>query len=326
MIVGGGNPAYYGGRAAAPHVPEFHLVQKKDTLWGICNHYYGDPWAWPQVWAHNRSITNPHWIYPGDKVRLLGGPTGTRQGTGQRREEVRVVQRGGGPVGVIELRQNAFADPDEVDKSGEIVGSSQERLMLSAHDEVYIEGNDRFRPQKGQSYSIYKVGRKLKDSGGKGLGFIVEVLGTVQIKSVNEKNVATGVITESVNPMDRYDRVGPLRRRFVQVAPRPAQKDLEAEVIATFHGTKFVAGEDLVFVDRGRNQGVDPGNRFLVVRRGDGYRRLLQDQDDVNSKFPQETVAELTVLDARNETSVCLITRAMKEVRAGDRLRMRRGY
>src|SRR5262249_46681834 len=51
--------------------PELHVVRKGDTLWDICGFYFNDPWHWPKIWSYNPQITNPHWIYPGDLVRLL---------------------------------------------------------------------------------------------------------------------------------------------------------------------------------------------------------------------------------------------------------------
>ena len=51
--------------------PELHVVRRGDTLWDISWYYFSDPWQWPKVWSFNGQITNPHWIYPGDLVRLL---------------------------------------------------------------------------------------------------------------------------------------------------------------------------------------------------------------------------------------------------------------
>ena len=64
-----------------PEVPEEYLVEEGDTLWDVCEYYFGEPRRWPTVWALNPHITNPHWIYPGDILRLrlpgeLTGPDG----------------------------------------------------------------------------------------------------------------------------------------------------------------------------------------------------------------------------------------------------------
>ncbi|HTU60180.1 MAG TPA: LysM domain-containing protein, partial [Polyangiales bacterium] len=49
---------------------EFHTVHQGDTLWQLSDRYFGDPYHWPELWSYNPEITNPHWIYPLDQVRL----------------------------------------------------------------------------------------------------------------------------------------------------------------------------------------------------------------------------------------------------------------
>ncbi len=72
------------GKAAAPG--EMHTVVKGDTLWDLSQHYLGSPWYWPKVWSYNPEIANPHWIYPGNKVRFFPSgeevPTQVEAGTG----------------------------------------------------------------------------------------------------------------------------------------------------------------------------------------------------------------------------------------------------
>ena len=48
--------------------------------------YFADPWCWPQLWAENPQVTNPHWIFPGDVLRLRAGAAGARRAPAPARQ------------------------------------------------------------------------------------------------------------------------------------------------------------------------------------------------------------------------------------------------
>src|SRR3954471_24806671 len=59
-----------------PGAPEEYVIQKGDTLWDLSQKFLNNPWYWPKIWSLNPSIENPHWIYPGNKLRLMPGEGG----------------------------------------------------------------------------------------------------------------------------------------------------------------------------------------------------------------------------------------------------------
>ena len=48
----------------------YYTIQKGDTLWDLSDHFFDSPWLWPELWQENDQIPNPHWIYPGERIRL----------------------------------------------------------------------------------------------------------------------------------------------------------------------------------------------------------------------------------------------------------------
>jgi hypothetical protein len=47
-----------------------YTIKKGDTLWDISSKFLKDPFLWPKLWQRNPYITNPHWIFPGNPIRL----------------------------------------------------------------------------------------------------------------------------------------------------------------------------------------------------------------------------------------------------------------
>ena len=51
-----------------------HHVRRGDTLWDISAAFLGSPFRWPEIERANKDvIRDPHWIYPGQRLRLPDG-------------------------------------------------------------------------------------------------------------------------------------------------------------------------------------------------------------------------------------------------------------
>ena len=58
---------------AEGEAPEEYVVEAGDTLYDICDQLLGEGGFWPRLWSLNPYIKNPHFIWPGMRLRFYPG-------------------------------------------------------------------------------------------------------------------------------------------------------------------------------------------------------------------------------------------------------------
>ncbi|HUJ62310.1 MAG TPA: LysM peptidoglycan-binding domain-containing protein [Kofleriaceae bacterium] len=313
------------GTIHAGPTPELHVVRSGDTLWDICFYYFNDPWQWPKIWSYNPQITNPHWIYPGDLVRLL--PRGVfasepEVGTPTPPETNPSPDTVPPPAKNISvgLRQAAFVEQSDLDRSIKITGSVDEKVLLGIGDQVYLSYPAGKPPEVGKTYSIY-----VPDNPVKGYGAYVHILGELKVVSVQEDKLARGEITAADQEIERGAYVGPLVKEFKTVPPVAPSVDLQGTIVALLANAQLIGQGELVFIDKGKDSGLQVGNRMFVVRRGDAYAAKNNNtvgQDD--QRFPARALGEVVIVEVGDKISVGLITLAVQEMGVGDQVLMQK--
>jgi hypothetical protein len=329
-----------------------HVVQAGDTLSKISQQVYGQPWLWPKLWSQNPQIQNPHWIYPGDQILLSGAPGPMVAGRAQ------TLGSGGFPIkqqlvpqDTVFLRQVGYIDDPAKGILGEIVGAIEPVQLMAQGQQVYIVIKPDQTLSVGQKLTIFRQVREPPKVEGARTppGKLVALQGTVRIDYVNQsKHIARAEILESTEVIERGAKVGFVENRYQVVPPKKIDKDVTARVLTSMHPHVFMGQNQVVFIDRGSIDGLAPGHRLFVTRRGDTWRRTLSttklmartriniDAEELTFEavplngdeqdFPEEVVAELRVIRAHKFSSLAIVAAAKVEVVVGDRAIGRAGF
>lgn len=325
----------------AESVPDVYVVKGGDTLWDIASQFFGDPYEWPRIWSYNPAITNPHWIYPQDRLRLRKDARDSEEiasannaaatiaiGSG-----VRIVQRESSfKPGAIRLRQLAYLDEDALNEAAVISGSPNEWMMMGPYDTVYMNFKGDERPIEGEVLQVFhEIDKEHRVVGEKGV--LIRVLGTVRYEGTDpETGVGRGTIVEAYEPIERGYRLSLGTTSFEIVEPRLANEELEAKIVSSLMGRSVIGAEQLVFIDKGSEDGVEKGHEFLIIYAGDRYREQIGVRRDLGdavprapqpSEYPKEVAAEAIVVDVREQTATLAIMHSHFDIRIGDMARAR---
>lgn len=335
------------GEAVAPG--EVHTVVSGDTLWDLSQQYLGSPWYWPKVWSYNPEIANPHWIYPGNKIRFFPAgeevPSRVEVGTAPQElpgeegveapeafgEETGTVQATGQigyvPKNSTAVLLNGFATSREIDEAGRIVGSFSETQLLSYPDTVYLQFKNPGSVKVGDSYVIFHTTNPITHPVTRDrIGYLTSLVGKVKVLGVS-RDMVKAQITDTWNEITRGDLIGPANEDFLlHVAPRPNEKAVDGTLVEMMVPYLTIVGEhQLVIIDRGSSDGVQVGNTFTVVRQQDLGGNFMEPQKGQQHKWPEEAVGACMVVDVKDRFNTCLMTRSIREILRGDRVVMRVG-
>ncbi|HET6439889.1 MAG TPA: LysM peptidoglycan-binding domain-containing protein [Anaeromyxobacter sp.] len=343
--------------------PDTYTVHSGDTLWDLAGRFLNNPWYWPKIWSYNPDIPNPHWIYPGNVIRFFSSgeeaPTQVTPATAEEKAEAEEEEPEAEPAKELEdlsradmaapvsadekdavsvvgpnkigyipprgtfFRRDAFVTPRELQESGSLQASFEEKAMLSVPDRAYAKFQNSGGIKLGETYAIYRTMRPVKHPvTGELLGYQSSILGAGKVVAMDDK-AATLTITASYEPIERGDLLGPWTEKpYRVVAPRPNAKALKGYIVSAPEEvlTQF-AEHVVVFVDLGKAEGVEEGNRLTVVRAGDAESRPI-DRPGWDEKLPVEDVGSLLVIDVREHASAALVTRSLRELNPGDRVVM----
>ncbi|MDA0224734.1 MAG: LysM peptidoglycan-binding domain-containing protein [Proteobacteria bacterium] len=254
--------------------PARYTVVKGDTLWSIAERFTDAPWRWSELWNLNKDkIRNPDRIFPGDVI-VLDRARGKLALSGTVKLSPRVhaemTRRSAVPSippSVIEpfLSRPLVIEPTGLDKAPSIVGTEDDRVIISAGQSAYVSGMSGTREE---NWHVYRKGGALVDPDTKTtLGYEAIYLGAAQL--VRPGDPATVRLTSTVQEVLKGDRLIAVGKPVsVQYAPHAPTGFKGGRVMSIYGGIGKV-GESgrhsIVTVNRGASDGLEPGHVVALL-------------------------------------------------------------
>ena len=233
---------------------------------------------------------------------------------------------GQAPKRASPIRRDSFVTRRVLEDSGTISAAFEEKALLSSGDKIYARFRNPAPVKIGETYAIFRnEGPVIHPVTHELFGYKTLVLGNARVTALDDR-AATLIVQASYDPIERGDLLGPWTSQLIKpVVSRPNQASLDGVVIALHPNVLTgVAEYNVVYVDKGREDGVEEGNTFDVIRSGDLYGQPL-DRPLQDPTLPREVVGTVVVFDVKDHASSAYIRRSIIEVMVGDKLEMRPG-
>ncbi|MCK6425574.1 MAG: LysM peptidoglycan-binding domain-containing protein [Burkholderiaceae bacterium] len=324
----------------APDAPDTYVVKRGDTLWDISKLFLRSPWRWPELWGMNRAqIRNPHLIYPGQRLRLVrrdgrawlevdGDPRTVKLSPRARASEVDSGAIASIPLHLIQpfLNDAVVLETNELETAPRIVSGREGRTLLGRGDPAYVRGE--MTPRR--DWRVFRNARALKDPVTQELlGWEAAYVGAAEYQRPGSTRTApdgqaeivpaTVLLTSLRQEAGVGDRLAPTGPRdepyFVPHAPA---QPVQAQVVSIY-GEGLSAGQNqIVSINRGRRDGIEPGHVLAVLRAGE---RVTDREDPARAqlRLPDEAHGQVFVFRVFERVSYALILDAQTAVRVGDR-------
>lgn len=324
-------------KASAPNV---YVVKKGDTLWDISKRFLKNPVRWPEIWASNKHVKNPHWIFPGDRLLMCdyqGRPIiGKDEGDGcdgiisrylgstSLQPQIRVESLNNTiPVIPLEhikqwLERYTLMAPDSVQGTPYILGTADQRVLAGKGQKVYVRGNGLV---VGQRYAVYREAEPyvFTDANGKKYTAALElqqVASGIAVRSEGE--VTTLELTDSYNAeVRRGDRVLAEYDPMLPTLFYPTNAESivpGGQIVRVLGSIGTAARHSVVTLDRGTAHGVQTGHVFSVNQKGEV---VTDPKTKERVQLPGERIGEVMVFKAFDQLSYAYVLDSELPIKVG---------
>jgi len=307
----------------------YYTIQKGDTLWDLSNHFNDSPWLWPELWEGNDQISNPHWIFPGERIRLYKKSgsqaipqTDTIQPVKVVPEEPAEGKKAAAPFFMYtSIDRVGFIRKPPVSPSGTIFEVQGRKVLISEGDVVYIRPADNTAKGiliPGSRHAVFRLMKPTDDPlSAETIGTQHYILGIVEVTK-KEPSMVLAEVVKSFRPIRVDDLLMPFNQRHSKIELKPSSPGIDGQIIISEDHTELTGEYVLAFIDKGRADNIQIGQQYSIYSN----QKTVLEKNQISSKsLPPVDFGTLLVLHTEQTTSTVVITNTAKVIFPGERFR-----
>ncbi|MCB9091182.1 MAG: LysM peptidoglycan-binding domain-containing protein [Halobacteriovoraceae bacterium] len=207
--------------------------------------------------------------------------------------------------------KNTFVTENEIEVFGSIVDGINNAIIFGNGDHVYIKLENVEDPQPGDFYSIFKVSnKKVQHENSERNGYRYAINGHVRLIAERGEKWEAEIfdLTDAVMRDDKLTVYTPKIKRINRLF---STQIIEAVILGSYDVKDLYSLGDIVYLDRGRADGVEVGTVFGVYGREDRMTEKMI------SEKPTYLNAELTVISLTDQFATALVTGSVRDISRG---------
>lgn len=311
----------------------YYTIQKGDTLWDLSKRFFDSPEQWPDLWKQNNEIPNPHWIYPGERIRLfrqegiekIKEPEKTLPPEKPKKVELPKAPPPQEPpyYYYAPIEHVGFIRKEPVKPSGTIFRTQDDKTMLSQGDVVYVRPAKHTILYEGATYTVY---RTIKGMRGKKYSELLDVHGTqhffagvVEIIKPDADYYVARVI-RSYRDIRIDDLLMPYQPRSAKIILKESKQGVLGQILTNEDRDRMFGDNMVAFIDKGKKDGIEVGQTYSVFYEDQHGLKFSAQGGLAKSPAVRETLqtpvdfAKILVLLTEETTSTVLVTYSEKDL------------
>ena len=207
---------------------------------------------------------------------------------------------------------STFVSTNIVQDFGEITNGPDENIYFTIGDSAYVKFDESVNALPGDKFSVYSSMGKAATKNSDREGYKYAVVGQIKLISKVRDKWQVEFIEVAGTPQ-RGDRVTTYTPKLDRITTTFNSRLIEAAILSTFLPKQTLLGfGDVVYLDRGRADGVEMGNVFEVY----GFKDRLLNENITDQ--PTYKMGELTVITLTDNFATVVVTKTIRDFYTGD--------